>query len=727
MLPLFALTIGLSAALLFSVQPMVGKALAPALGGVPAVWTTCLAFFQACLVLGYLYAHVLTKRLELRGQVVLHAAALCAGLALLPLQLDLSHVETQRPTLLLLRTLMLFVFVPVTLVSASAPLLQRWFSLSSHRLAGDPYFLYAASNVGSFCVLLGYPLLAEPLWDLRTQGLLWTFGFAVLALLVVATAVVTTRSARRPAGRAQDDGAAARVDTPRGEVGLWAQRGMWLFAAFVPSSLMMGVTAHISLQFASVPMLWVLPLALYLLTYVLAFARARVVPLKVVAWLTPFGALTLAPTLIGDVAAHHWVLLPFNLLVFFVLALLGHYRLADARPRPARLTEYFILVALGGSLGGLFNAILAPLLFTATLEYPLSIIAACLLLPRLLPREAWRRELRFLAGLTLLCAALLVTTWLLGVEPLGLLAHVLIVGVPTVVCFGAKERPLRFTAGFLIISATLALHVSRSMGDVVYRERNFFGLKTVRIDAERGTVSLLHGDVNHGTQLLDEAGAAVPVAYHHPSGPLGDAFDLYRQADTPRAVAVIGLGVGAALAFLAEEDRAVAFEVDPAVLRIARDRRWFSFLRRCGDRCRIEIADGRTGLRREPARSFGLILVDAFLGGVIHVHLLTAEALDEYVARLGPSGALVLHISNNFFDLEPIVQAAVARRGWCARARFDSRPPGLISSSNYVVIGRRCGDLGGLLDDPRWAPLRAKDGVRPWSDLSSDLVTHVRW
>ena len=398
---LFAATLFVSAVLLFWVQPLVGKLLLPLLGGTPAVWNTCLLFFQAALLGGYAYALALTRWLGARAQVAVHLALLAAAAVSLPVAASEAVAAgapaSASPVGWLLVSLLGMVGLPFFALSASAPLLQKWFAGARAEGSGDPYFLYAASNAGSLCALLGFPLLLEPNWTLAEQGRRWAFLYAALALLVAACGAAVWRRLRAPGREAGDEDADAGDDNSELEAhGLsWRERLRWTLLAFVPSSLVLGATTYITTDVASAPLLWVLPLALYLLSFVIVFARRELFSWRAAARLLPGAGVLVALVYLSGATEPAWFLILFHLLFLFVAAVVCHGQLASERPAPSRLAELYLWLSVGGALGGLFNAVVAPLVFDSVAEYPLVIVLACLL------RPAYRKGRFRLPGLRL--------------------------------------------------------------------------------------------------------------------------------------------------------------------------------------------------------------------------------------------------------------------------------------------------------------------------------------
>ncbi|MFH1267013.1 MAG: fused MFS/spermidine synthase [Planctomycetota bacterium] len=653
----FAITLLLSASLLFVVQPMFAKMVLPRFGGTPAVWNTCMVFYQAVLLGGYVYAHVTTRLLGPRRQAALHAAVLCLPWLVLPIIVakGLTPSAEANPIPWLLMILSISVGLPFFVVSASAPMLQAWFADTGHPAADDPYFLYAASNVGSMVALLGYPFLLEPNLPLAGQTWLWAAGYGLLMLLVLGCAVFLWRSPGAAGKTDRQAGSAA--DAPSLADPTWRDRLWWLALSFAPSSLLLGVTTHISTDIASVPLLWVVPLALYLLTFVLVFARRTLLKHTWMLRAQPYFVVLLAALFFLNAAKIVWVLLLLHLATFFVMAMVCHGELARMRPKAARLTEFYIWMSIDGVLGGVFNAIVAPNLFPTIIEYPLVIVVASMLRPttRTGARTTRVGRLDFalplglavgLGGLALSLQAAAVTIGVRGtaaiLAPAGLVALV------------SQKRPLRFglSVGAVLIVSLLCSGWERGLLCV---ERNFYGVVRVRHDRRHNANSLIHGTTNHGLQSRDPNRRRQPLSYFHRTGPLGDVFQALSDRGSFREIGVIGLGTGTIAAYGKPGQRITYYEIDPAILRIARDPRYFTFLRDQEAELDVVLGDARLSLVDAPSARYDLLVLDAFSSDAIPVHLLTREAIALYLNKLADRGVLALHISNRYLDLAPVL------------------------------------------------------------------------
>jgi spermidine synthase len=738
---LFACTLFLSALLLFLVQPMIAKMLLPLFGGTPAVWNTCMVFFQAMLLAGYAYAHFVTTRLKTKPQILLHLGVLLAGGLGLPLSIPESFANSQAiqegPSLWLLRCLTLAAGLPFFVAATTGPLVQKWFSRTGHRSSADPYFLYAASNLGSLIALLAYPLLFEPFLRLNQQSLVWAIGFGIFAILTLICALTQWRV---------NPSTLFEIATPQQNAGIAVtspnirRRIRWIVLAFVPSSLMLGVTTYLTTDIASIPLLWILPLSLYLLTFVLAFARRTIFPLRWLERALPLATIALIYLLVTEATDPIWMLIPIHLAVFFIASLGCHTRLALERPSATYLTEFYLWISVGGVLGGFFNALIAPAVFTRVTEYPLTIMLACVLNPRLhsiehpaKPFAGWRQigyDLAFPIGIAVLTifAALITSFWELP-SPLRLLV---VFGIPLILSYAAVDRPGRFVLALAAVMLSGSLY-SSAHGRTVHADRNFFGVLRVTRDAQGRFRRLVHGNTVHGRQFIDAARQGEPLSYYHRTGPLGQIFQAFNARPAATNVAVIGLGAGSMAAYATPRQRWSYYEINPAVIRIASDTNFFSFLAKSSAASMEMIAgDARLRLREAPTGHYDLIVLDAFSSDSIPVHLITREALDLYLAKLANGGLLAFHISNRCLELEPIVGDLAANAGLTCVA-FDDMNVSAEDVANgkdqshWVMMARAKEDLGKLVRDSRWLPVKSRPIPEVWSDDFSNILSVLKW
>jgi SAM-dependent methyltransferase len=751
----FSLTLLLSALLLFLVQPMVAKMTLPSLGGTPAVWNTCIVFFQAALLLGYLYAHVLPKWLGVRRHAALHLFLLTVPFLVLPISLAAWHRPPgdTNPIPWLLTMLAGMVGLPFFVVATSAPLLQRWFSETGHAAARDPYFLYAASNLGSMMALLAYPFLVEPHLRLVEQSWIWLTGYALLALLIAGCALCLWRAPQQstssPVKRIDDAAPAAQevAGSPlaaRSSPITAIRRLRWIALSFAPSSLLLGFTTYLTTDIAAVPLLWVVPLAVYLLTFILVFASKPLLPHWLMVRLMPLAVLVTLLFLLGETTGAFWLVAPVHFVTFFLVPMVCHGELAADRPAAEHLTEFYLCMSLGGVLGGAFNALVAPLLFDTVAEYPLALALACLLLPRsrvAVDQSLWRwSDLRAPAVLAALGLIVMLGLREFGPKPgsayRGPPPSVLLLGALIVLCLPSVRRPIRFG---LCVAAVLLVHwLGPELGELGERglhvERSFFGVHRVLVDAERRLHLLQHGTTQHGAQSLEPTRRSEPLTYYHRSGPLGQTFAALAEMKKAPAVAVVGLGTGSIACYLEPGQRLTYYEIDPSVLRIATNPEYFTFLSNTRGEVDAVLGDGRLTLAAAPDRRYGLIILDAFSSDAIPMHLVTREALALYASKLTEDGVLVFHISNRYLDLEPVLGDLAAEAGFVCRSQHESRdkiPADELAGgrlpSHYLVMARRVEHLGSLARDPRWRTVEPRPGARVWTDDYSNIISVWKW
>lgn len=712
---IYTFAILLGSALLFMVQPMVAKMILPSFGGAPAVWNTCLVFFQAALLGGYAYAHYTTKWLGPKRQAVVHVALLViAATFAVAMPEDYDPAKSGlHSSLALLSLLIVVVGVPFFVCSAGAPLVQRWFAATGHKSSADPYFLYAASNFGSFLALISYPLVVEPNFALDDQSRFWRFGFLVLVGILFLSAIVLWRSSGEPSGeREVSSSERIKISTK-----LW-----WIVLAAVPSSLLLGVTSFLTTNIAAAPLLWVIPLSIYLLTYVLAFRKKQLLSAKVLGRVTGFLALAMALIVSLGVSDPILVTSAVHLLFFASSALFCHTRLADARPQATNLTEFYLFLSLGGVLGGAFNALIAPEIFSNLAEYPIAIVAALMFREAATERGSFKSiDLLFAGGIATVALLAYFATSLIGIEP-GPARNAIMLGIPIVLAFLFFERPFRYAlsiGAILLVSLTLNTSI---IGRVIAVERSFFGVHRV-VEGDWMHRSLLHGNTIHGRQSLIPEKRNIPLTYYHPTGPMGSLFDAYDV----REVGLVGLGVGALAAYGKPGDRYTFFEIDPTVVRIARDTRLFTFLSDSKADIRIVIGDARLTLNREATGKFDMLVLDAFSSDAIPTHLLTIEALEMYLTKLKQGGILAYHISNRYLDLSDVLARAADKLKLQAKIfedddvteelRIEGKTP-----STWVVFARNAEDLAPIARNVSWSHLQEKRPGRLWTDDYSNVI-----
>jgi hypothetical protein len=710
----FATTIFTSASLLFVVQPMVGKMMLPHLGGSPSVWNTCMLFFQTVLVAGYVYAHAIARRLPPLWQIVLHFTLVAAAVGLsLPFDLPFELIQSDSsPALWLLAALTVGIGLPLLIVSSSAPLFQHWFSFTDHPDADDPYYLYAASNVGSLLALFGYPFFVERTFTVDTQTTLWAVGFGILVVLTIGCSAFIYDAGEAPIGGVDD----------QAEPLSWKRRGWWLLITFIPSSLMLGVTQYLTTDIASVPLLWVLPLGFYLLSFVVVFAR-----MKLYLWLyralIPFVTLlVLAATFVDLFTIQVTVFL--HLWTFFLFAMYFHGSLAKDRPHAEHLTEFYIWMSVGGALGGLFNALIAPVVFDWMLEYYLVLaLGIASIWPARAGRETSSSAVDWGAGLAL-AATVGVYLWSVRLVTFDSPSTSLGLAILIAVLVGTVSHYPRVENVALGLLLLIGFSSYEHVNTAIDYDRSFFAAYTIYEDRIEGTDVRIfsHGTTQHGIQALPEHQQNTPIGYYHPKGPIGDVFNELPH----EKVAVAGLGNGGLAPYHETGAEFVFFEIDPVVEDIAREH--FTYLDHCGDQCRVEIGDARKLLDAKKGQKYDLLFMDAYNSDSVPTHLLTREAVDLYLSRLQEDGVIAFHVSNRYLNVESIVGALADDMGLVARTKSYSPPsaggPALAYRSHYTLVAREKDDLRGLNDDPTWKETDVADVV--WTDSFTNIVSALK-
>jgi hypothetical protein len=749
----FTATTFLSALLLFAIQPMFAKTVLPVLGGSPSVWSVSVFFFQAALLAGYLYAHLLINKAPPHLTGYIHLGVCLLAVVCLPIGISsaLGDPPSDRePYMWQLGTFALSIGLPFLAVSANAPLLQAWFARSGHPDARDPYFMYAASNLGSLIALLGYPFVLEPAFGLSELKWLWAVAYGLL-VLALAGSFFLMRGAQ--AGGVSEEVAPPDTDIASGEAPTGLNRLAWIGLAFVPAALVTAFTVHITTDVASAPLLWVIPLALYLLTFVLVFRDTPLIPreallfLHLVALVVALIALT-RPTI-------DWFTVSFSgAAAFTTTALLAHRTLYEARPAPRYLTEFYLWMSFGGALGGMFTALVAPKLFNQIYEYPLLLALSMACRPGALelPKENRQNELIWL-GLIAVAGVLLIR-YVPGsraqiVQELGgTLVVVLALALGLLALVHSPPRQL-VAAGMMCAALVwLPSEVRRTEPPNPPPQRSYFGVYRMSVsfypDYPNALFrSLVHGTTLHGAQhiadvkVVDKKIVTVPVddtvptTYYYPKSPIGLTIAKRREVlgKDKGHYGVVGLGTGSSACHKQEGETWRFFEIDPLVIKIAKNPDNFSFVSKCQPDIDISVGDARLTIKKEEDESFDLFVIDAFTSDAIPVHMLTKEAVELFLSKLKPQGVVLLHTSNRHLDLEGVLASTlkILPKGTAGLVMHDAnankkRYPAETGSS-VVVFAK---------SDEALEPYRALDGVadlvernpplRAWTDDYSDIL-----
>jgi hypothetical protein len=724
LLRVYATAIFLSAALLFAVQPMFTKMVLPRLGGTPSVWSVAMVFFQAVLLAGYAYAHALTRYLPGKRSIVVHLAVMLAATLFLPLAI--APWWGRPPTdataaLWLLGLFTVSIGLPFFALSANGPLLQAWFARTDHPAAANPYFLYAASNIGSFLALLSYPFVLEPLTALGQQTVGWTVLFFVLMGLIAWCGWLMLRSARSADAQVA---AAAAEPAPT-----WRAALRWIALAAVPSALLISVTSHISTDIAAAPFMWVVPLALYLVTFVIVFSTRPILRHEWMVAIEPMFIVALVGIMVLDIRQYLLWLLALNVATFFVITMVCHGELARSRPAARHLTAFYMWMSAGGVIGGIFAGLIAPNIFNSVIEYPALIVLAILCRPGLqMPSDTRTRLL-----------------WL------GAAAVVAVVAFPGLTeRYVTDEKTFNWTIGAMLVVAGLVSREPLPFASVIavvfiigqaYRPdsevretmRSFFGVHKVTETADGRFRVFLHGTTIHGAERLrDDAGEPITgkppmISYYHENSPMGVTVKAVRaRVGGPIKVAVVGLGTGTFACFSEPGDAFKFYEIDASVEKLARNPEKFTYIARCAPDIPVVLGDARLTLAESPDK-YDLMVLDAFTSDAIPIHLMTREAMATYVSKLAPGGIVIMHVSNRHMELASVVAGIAHANGLVSRmnnraARDEEDDAKYLFTSTVVISAREEKDFGELLEDKDWFALDIDPEQRIWTDDYSNVV-----
>jgi hypothetical protein len=762
-LAIYSATTFLSALLLFSVQPMFAKMVLPVLGGSPSVWAVAIFFFQAALLVGYCYAHLLIAKASPRLTGIIHLAVCLLAFLVLPIGLPRGWSEppASEPYLWQIGLFTVAIGLPFLAVAANAPLLQAWFARTGHRQGRDPYFLYAASNLGSLIALLSYPFVLEPAFGLKALSRFWAVGYVLLMAALALTFWLMLRRGPQLAEQALlpavADNAGKRARPA------WSDRLGWIGLALVPAALLTAFTTHVTTDIASAPLLWVLPLSLYLLTFVLVFRERPLVPRPLL-----LGAhlLAVAVALLAISQTKHetWFLTAATGVgVFFTSAMVAHRTLYEARPAARYLTEFYLWMSFGGALGGLAAALLAPRIFSEVFEYPLLLALSMACRPgvfdpaalsrlggtlasladrigmahreRVRPQLSEADKQEMLVGWLIIASGLLAIYWVpwaisrLNLD-LGEWGSTPVVVLMLVVVLIAEfRRPVRqLLAALMIFCALVLLPSGVKRGDA---QRSYFGVYRVQTSSDGDYHTLIHGTTLHGAQRVrDDKGNPVddpsPATYYYENSPIARTVAKVREGlgASKGRYGVTGLGAGS-LACHSEEGEAWRFfEIDPVIIGIASNPRYFTFLAHCQPKPDIVLGDARLTMAKEADDSFDLLVIDAFSSDAVPVHLMTAEAIRLYLDKIKPNGVVLLHISNRYLDLDAVLGATIkVLPGAHGFVVSDDTADGSYaqSTSTVALFAKSEAALDPFRDLEEVSDFEVSD-LRPWTDDYSDIL-----
>ena len=733
---LYWLTLFVNAALLFIIEPMVAKMILPLLGGSPAVWNTCLLFFQGCLLIGYAYAHYASSWLGIKRHAWIHLGLVFAAMLTLPIALPMQWFArpTDNPSELVLGSLTVSIGFPFLVITAGGPLLQKWFAQCRHSAARDPYFLYAASNAGSLVGLLAYPILLEPHLTLSQQSRYWLYGYVALSTLIALCWLAFLRSGSGRVEPTVND----LIETSQardGKITISVKRRLrWVFWSFVPSSMLCGVTTYITTDVVAAPLLWVISLAAYLFSFIVVFNGARWVTGALMVRSQAFLLLGAALTIAMNATSPAYLVLPVHLLAFLTTAMICHGRLAEDRPPVIYLTDFYLWISVGGVLGGLFNALLAPQIFDGVYEYPLMMIAAAVTRPFVVTANgsAARQKMDWLLPLLLYAAMGVLITFSRTVPALARAnLSLMIFGITGIICLSFAYRPVRFGMGFIALFLIAAIF-PKPQGQELFRGRSFYGAYRATYDARNNRYLLFHGTTIHGAQNAEPSKRLKPSTYYHSTSPVGQVLTASARNGSAHNIAVVGLGAGALACHGAGGQSFTFYEIDPLVERIARDEDLFTFMRDCPPKIDVVIGDARLSLASTPDRHFDIFVLDAFSSDVIPVHLLTREAIELYLRKTAFDGVLLIHISNRYMDLAPVLDRLAKELNLVALIQDDFNLPAELSAegktaSRWILLARDHHSVGRFTHETGWRQLDGNRGGDLWTDEYSNVLKILHW
>lgn len=733
-LPVYTVTIFLSAFLLFGVQPMFTKMVMPVLGGTPAVWSVAMVFFQAVLLLGYAYAHGLTRFFDPRVAAAVHVGLMLLVLGIgLPITFgsDWGTPPEQGQALWLIGVFAASVGLPFFAVSANGPLLQAWFSRTGHPHARDPYFLYGASNIGSLLALLAYPFVIEQLLTLDDQSALWTGGFFALLVTIGASAMFL-----RPQLKV---GAAAGVTELPADAApvTMKDRIDWVWLSLVPSALLVATTAHVTTDVAAVPLLWVVPLALFLMTFSLAFRAGGQTMDKLLLILQPVLLMGILASISVARDLPFYALMALNLGFFAVSATICHRELYARRPGVSHLTQFYFFMSLGGVIGGALASLVAPLVFERLLEFPLLVLAVLLCRPDVRARlGAFKPATVATALVSALLLFMLIDRSVVNQAMIPMTLIVMLGMISFILTAVSFARPIR-----LVSAATVGMLLSvlvSTPANLIERTRSFFAVHSVYETPNSQGRYLKHGNTLHGAERWADvngvplASRPEPASYFFKGGAYHQAIEQVRAANggTLGKVAVVGLGMGSLACHSKPGENWRFFEIDPEVVRIARDTSLFRAFSECTPGAAVIVGDGRLTLAEE-AGGYDLIMLDAFSSASPPVHLVTKEAVAMYASKLSPNGALVFNISNRHMVLSFVVAGSAREAGLTTWHRKDDPITGefmktLKTPVEVAVAARTPAQLGSIANDRRWTKTEVPSDFRVWTDDFSNILDPLR-
>ena len=714
MFALFNAAVFVSAFLLFLIQPMSANILLPKVGGSPNIWNACTVFFQTALLIGYAYSYFISEKLSVRKQIPIHACVLICGIFLMSSDLGALNISTSSPVSGVLTGLLQSIAVPFILLSATSPLLQRWLSLSVSKHSATPYSLYVSSNIGSLLSLLLYPAVIEHFLTFSDQGRIWHYSYAAFAALICVLGFCLSGKLSEDADKTAEKDASPVEKIP------FARAGSWILFAFIPSSLMLGVTNHVSVDIGGLPFLWVIPLSLYLLSFILTFSGLYTEKVEKIFRFSAKIGIFIVPYLFftqnfTSSFAHNLFLIAVHCVLYFIFAVYCHGLLARKKPSASALTLFYLCLSVGGALGGAFNTFLAPVLFSSYAEYPLLLLIAA---PFLFNASSKPALYAFLIAAALLVGNELQPDsvkffkqypyWIFAAFGLAYLAMAV---------FFVKNK----TAALIVFAfcASSSFSANGWLFEELFAKRNFFGqIKIVKILLPN-TIELQQGTTVHGRQQLDfkNEPLADPAAYYGKESPVEDFFNVFNKRRTPQNIALLGMGGGALLCYPKPSDTQSIFEIDPDIIKLSTEQKFFTYLDDCAPHAKIYEGDARMEMAKRPNGSYDLIVFDAFSSHFIPAHLVTKEAADTYLSKLKPNGLILFHISARLFDVEGILSKLAESTGNVFIVRTGGKSYGEKEAPRWGVLGKKDSpEIKELLKYPAWREARHAQDTPLWTD-----------
>ena len=740
MFAVFNVSVFTSAFLLFLIQPMVANILLPKVGGSPNIWNTCSVFFQISLLAGYVYSYLVSRKLSLKNQIILHCLLLFCALWSVNFHFNAEQIAMTSPVSDTLIALLKNIFFPFVLLSTTSPLIQRWLSLSELKERKTPYTLYVCSNIGSLLALYAYPLILERTLTIDGQGRLWRFLFAAFFLTVVSIGFYLR-------GNLSSETVDAKPDEVSGTNPVLIF--YWVLFAFIPSGLMLGVTNYLSTDIGGLPFLWILPLSLYLLSFIWTFSKFYTEEIalqfkRLYKISAPVVVLLFFEMSVGSDFKQNMFLIAVHCAFYFVFSVCCHGFLSAKKPSSEKLTLFYLCLAVGGALGGVFSTFIAPRIFLAVWEYPFLIVLSLPFVIGGFPEQ--RKEFFKIIGKASFLSFIIIISFNFKIKYIEYLSSVLLILSGIVFLFFSFSKKRDFSLLCLLSFMFLQIY-SLQNPSFVFKKRNFFGTLSVEksdfllpptgADAFPAVLSVLrlfHGDTLHGWQkaFLLKGGIVYdysPDTYYGKGAAVEDFFSVFKRSGTPE-IGWLGLGAGAIICYLPSETGHSVFEIDRDIVEVSTKHRYFRYLEKCAPNAAIHIGDARIELSKEENQKYDLIVVDVFSSHFIPVHLTTKEAIETYRSKLKPDGTILFHISSAAFDVEPVLAKIAQSLKMAFIVRLlpqDTNCPSChFPQWGVLANSYENAEIKALMAMPGWRKAEMKEDTMLWTDDFHNLLSAFR-